>query len=120
MPDHLAAFGPVVDGVVVPDEPRRMLHSLSSKQQLTRLFATPTLPSNSPHRRLHSHTSSHHSFPSHARVPDLMLGVSSVESPSIFSAHEERNGISVARRDRVLRTLVRNLYDYHQQVCGFL
>ncbi|OTF79074.1 hypothetical protein BLA29_004904 [Euroglyphus maynei] len=49
-------------------------------------------------------------------IPDLMVGITRVESPTtIFSSHEERNGISVSRRDRLLRTLVRNLYDYHQQ-----
>ncbi|CAG2119289.1 unnamed protein product, partial [Medioppia subpectinata] len=37
------------------------------------------------------------------------------ESPCIFSANEERLGIDGSRRDRILRTLVRNLFDFHQQ-----
>lgn len=48
---------------------------------------------------------------------DLMFGVTRVESPFIFSATEERHGIDLSRRERILRTLVRNLFDYHQQVC---
>ena len=32
-----------------------------------------------------------------------------------MSAEEEKYGIEVERRDRILRTLVRNLFTYHQQ-----
>ncbi|KFM59615.1 Neuroligin-1, partial [Stegodyphus mimosarum] len=46
---------------------------------------------------------------------DLMFGSTRVESYFQFSAMEEKFGIDSARRDRVLRTLVRNLFTYHLQ-----
>ncbi|GFY40339.1 neuroligin-4, X-linked [Trichonephila inaurata madagascariensis] len=46
---------------------------------------------------------------------DLMFGTTRVESYFHFTAMEERFGIDSARRDRLLRTLVRNLYTYHLQ-----
>ena len=52
----------------------------------------------------------------HLQAYDTLFGFTRVESPFIFSAYEEKFGIDVARRDRILRTLVRNLFDYHQQV----
>ncbi|XP_017488109.1 PREDICTED: uncharacterized protein LOC108376414, partial [Rhagoletis zephyria] len=47
--------------------------------------------------------------------PDFLIGLTRVECPAIFSPLEERTGLSTARRDRILRTLVRNSFDYHQQ-----
>ncbi|OTF79794.1 hypothetical protein BLA29_007729, partial [Euroglyphus maynei] len=44
-----------------------------------------------------------------------MVGVTDVDSPCLFSDHETIYGVEPDRRDRILRTLVRNLYDYHQQ-----
>lgn len=46
---------------------------------------------------------------------DLMFGTTRVESYFLFTAMEEKFGIDSARRDRLLRTLVRNLYTYHLQ-----
>lgn len=49
---------------------------------------------------------------------DLLFGTTRVESYYLFTALEEKFGIDSARRDRLLRTLVRNLYTYHlQEVC---
>lgn len=49
---------------------------------------------------------------------DLMFGCTKVESYFQFSAMEEKFGIDSERRDRVLRTLVRNVFTYHlQEVC---
>ncbi|CAN7996040.1 unnamed protein product, partial [Ixodes hexagonus] len=81
VPDHLAAFGPTVDGTVVPGEPRVEMASRDS---------------------------------SYADY-DLLFGVVRFESYFLFTAHEEKHGFEVDRRDRLLRTLVRNLYSYHQQ-----
>ncbi|XP_064456167.1 neuroligin-4, Y-linked-like isoform X2 [Ornithodoros turicata] len=81
VPDHLSAFGPTIDGTVVPREPRdEMAMSGSSYADY-----------------------------------DLLFGVVRFESYYMFSAHEEKHGFEVDRRDRILRTLVRNLYSYHQQ-----
>ncbi|XP_055937679.1 neuroligin-4, X-linked-like isoform X2 [Argiope bruennichi] len=46
---------------------------------------------------------------------DLMFGATRVESYFHFTALEEKFGIDSGRRDRLLRTLVRNLYTYHLQ-----
>lgn len=181
MPDHLTGFGPIIDGIVVPQEPRILMYQMrqsiwlrqnyqqQQQQQNQSETAIPSWSTLSAHlHRIHSNNGArsssssssnsrnHHiinisnkmsasSLPVTAAfqqpqqqqqpqqsstssssswfywttsIPDLMVGVTRVESPTaIFSSHEERNGISVARRDRLLRTLVRNLYDYHQQVC---
>ncbi|GIZ01027.1 hypothetical protein CEXT_727311 [Caerostris extrusa] len=46
---------------------------------------------------------------------DLLFGTTRVESYFHFTALEEKFGIDSGRRDRLLRTLVRNLYTYHLQ-----
>lgn len=46
---------------------------------------------------------------------DLLLGTTKVESYFSFSAVEEVMGIDMKRRDRILRTMVRNLYNHHLQ-----
>ncbi|XP_076348081.1 neuroligin-4, X-linked-like isoform X1 [Tachypleus tridentatus] len=49
------------------------------------------------------------------RQYDLLFGVTRAESYFHFSAREEVIGIDLDRRNRIFRTLVRNLYNYHQQ-----
>ncbi|RWS06725.1 Neuroligin-4: X-linked-like protein, partial [Dinothrombium tinctorium] len=46
---------------------------------------------------------------------DLLLGVTKVESYRQFTSYDERHGIDPSRRDRILRTLVRNLFTFHLQ-----
>ncbi|XP_022647725.1 neuroligin-4, X-linked-like isoform X2 [Varroa destructor] len=47
---------------------------------------------------------------------DLLFGVVKFENSYFgFSSHEEKHGFEAERRDRIIRTLVRNLYSYHQQ-----
>lgn len=46
---------------------------------------------------------------------DLLFGVTRIESYFQFSSHEDKSGIEPDRRDRLLRTLVRNLFTYHLQ-----
>lgn len=81
VPDHLTAFGPTIDGVVIPGEPSYLMEKQSE------LFSQ----------------------------YDLLLGVSRIEYYFKFSSQEDRIGIEVPRRDRLLRTLVRNLFTYHLQ-----
>ncbi|RWS27014.1 Neuroligin-4: X-linked-like protein [Leptotrombidium deliense] len=45
---------------------------------------------------------------------DLMFGVTKVEYYR-FTKNDERNGIDTQRRDKILRTLVRNLFTFHLQ-----
>lgn len=49
---------------------------------------------------------------------DLMFGVTQAEGYNGIGWMEKR-GIDASRRDRILRTLVRNLYTYHLQVSSF-
>ncbi|KAF8766907.1 Neuroligin-4 like protein [Argiope bruennichi] len=81
VPDHLSAFGPTIDGVVVPGEPAEVMEK---------------------------HTDFFGQY-------DLMFGMTRIESYDQFSSQEDKSGIDVLRRDRLLRTLVRNLFTYHLQ-----
>ena len=82
VPTHLTAFGPVIDGIVIPNDP----HSI--------MFKPNSIFSNYP----------------------LLFGITKVESYELFTMYDERHGINASRRDRLLRTLVRNLFNYHLQV----
>ncbi|XP_055926942.1 neuroligin-4, X-linked-like isoform X2 [Argiope bruennichi] len=46
---------------------------------------------------------------------DLMFGVTRVESYFQISEKEEKDGLSIERRDKLLRTLVRNIFNFHLQ-----
>ncbi|RWS12481.1 neuroligin-4: X-linked-like protein [Dinothrombium tinctorium] len=46
---------------------------------------------------------------------DLVFGVTRGESHNYFTTYDERHGIDGTRRDRILRTLVRNLFNFHLQ-----
>ncbi|XP_015915685.1 neuroligin-4, X-linked isoform X2 [Parasteatoda tepidariorum] len=84
VPEYLTAFGPIVDGIVIPAEPEKLL------------LNTPTELQNVP-------------------KIDVLIGVTRIESFFYFGASEERYGIEAGRRDRILRTLVRNLFTFHLQ-----
>lgn len=81
VPDHLSAFGPTIDGVVVPGEPSDIMEK---------------------------HTDYFGQY-------DMMFGMTRIESYDQFSSQEDKAGIDILRRDRLLRTLVRNLFTYHLQ-----
>ncbi|GIY48882.1 neuroligin-1 [Caerostris extrusa] len=81
VPEHLSAFGPTVDGIVIPVDP---LTPMKEKESLFGQY-------------------------------DLLFGVTKSENGYHLSSYEENNGIDPNRRDRVLRTLVRNLFSYHMQ-----
>ena len=100
IPDYLTAFGPIIDSIVVPSDPRR--------------HQWPTSASTANNPKLNKQAINVGS------QYDLLFGVNRLESPCIFAANEERLGIDGSRRDRILRTLVRNLFDFHQQVINDL
>ncbi|CAG2169935.1 unnamed protein product [Oppiella nova] len=81
VPTHLTAFGPVIDGIVIPNDPAILMSDMNS------FYAN----------------------------YDLLFGVTKIEAYNQFTAHDERNGIDPQRRDRLLRTLIRNLFSYHLQ-----
>lgn len=110
VPDFLTSFGPIVDGIVIMAEPKESV-----------LNSDGTVPDglkgSSGNPGINSLTHGDPRIPTTPLVPfDLLFGVTKVETPPIFSSVEERLGIDIKRRDRILRTLVRNLFDYHQQV----
>ena len=82
VPTHLTAFGPVIDGIVIPADPQSLMLKQNS------VFGN----------------------------YNLLFGITKVESYNQFSMFDERHGIDISRRDRLLRTLVRNLFNYHLQV----
>lgn len=110
---HLTAFGPIVDDIVVPYEPRTSMEAAAYGTTSSSMF-NGNKPTNSPGGgggggMLH--------LPVTAFAGDILFGVTRVEVPDdVFSTNDEQNGIDVGRRNRVLRTLVRNLFDYHQKV----
>ncbi|XP_071033569.1 neuroligin-4, X-linked-like isoform X2 [Parasteatoda tepidariorum] len=81
LPDFLTAFGPTIDGIVIPNEPALLMKNYKD------LFGQ----------------------------YDMMFGVTKIESIFRFSAHEEKFGIDSLRRDRIFRTLVRNVFTFHLQ-----
>lgn len=98
----LSAFGPIVDGIVV-FEPRLIMESLA--------YGGNTPSSSSPGKSSQSNPTGH------VFSGDILFGVTRLQSPlGLFSAYDERYGIEVERRNQVLRTLVRNMFDFHQQV----
>lgn len=47
---------------------------------------------------------------------NLIAGTTSYESCNLFNDYDLINGVDNQRKDRMIRTLVRNLFDYHLQV----
>lgn len=84
IPAYLTAFGPTIDGTVIPEEPEKMFLNPSYDYQ---------------------------------RGPkvDILIGCTRSESFFDFGSFDEKYGIEPVRRDRILRTLVRNLFIYHLQ-----
>lgn len=109
-PEHLTAFGPIIDSIVVPFDPVHIYH-------YHQLYHSSSPSSSSSERATNPNKERANFDPlTLARSYDLMVGVTDVDSPCLFSDHETIYGVEPDRRDRILRTLVRNLYDYHQQV----
>ncbi|GFY37874.1 neuroligin-4, X-linked [Trichonephila inaurata madagascariensis] len=84
VPEYLTSFGPMVDGIVIPADPEKLV-----------LYPSPEMKN--------------------APKIDVLMGFTRVESFSFFTAADERYGLEGVRRDRMLRTLVRNLFTFHLQ-----
>ncbi|KAG8196300.1 hypothetical protein JTE90_023852 [Oedothorax gibbosus] len=85
VPMFLTGFGPTIDGIVIQNEPAAMMEDLSDEHQMN------------------------------TGLFDLMFGVTRVESYQYVTEQEEKNGLKIERRDKLLRTLVRNIFNYHLQ-----
>lgn len=82
VPSFLTAFGPTVDGIVIPNDPFIIMLNKTS------LFAK----------------------------YDLLFGATKTDSYYHFNEFDEKNGITFERKEKILRTLVRNLFTFHLQV----
>ncbi|XP_063372764.1 neuroligin-4, Y-linked-like [Cydia amplana] len=108
-PNFMTAFGPSVDGVVIKTD--------FAKDFLT-TFPTGDFPSFGPLNNMNQNYNIHSKRSDSGRRRfqnkyDLMFGVVTSEALWKFSAHDIQNGIDPDKRDRMLRTYVRNSYMYH-------
>ena len=142
VPEHLSAFGPIIDGIVIPSEPKAVYSAGDSSSggsfyssysggspaaqynsvvsSSSQAASASLLPQSSQSSSSSSSTSSGSMTTPGVISPapyDVLFGITRFEAPPfVFSSQEEKTGIDAVRRDRILRTLVRNLFDYHQQV----
>ncbi|KAI2795743.1 postsynaptic membrane assembly [Blomia tropicalis] len=94
VPDHLTAFGPIVDSIVIPYDPRTL--DQTNKVPMTNSMTSTIIGQQS---------------------YDLLLGLMDhrhYRGNCQFTDLEINDGIDSERRDRILRTLVQNLFDYQQ------
>ncbi|KAL0849711.1 hypothetical protein ABMA28_011675 [Loxostege sticticalis] len=108
-PNFLTAFGPSVDGVVIKTD--------FAKDFLT-MYSTGDFPSFGPLNNMNLNLNIHKKRSDSGRrlfqnKYDLLFGVVTSEALWKFSAHDVQNGIEPDKRDRMLRTYVRNAYTYH-------
>lgn len=97
------SFGPIVDGLLIPTDPRILMESSNgSSNHLSYLHPM----------GLRSSSASTISKPAHA----LLFGVTKTESPFIFTESEEKSGIDSLRRDKILYSFIKNIIDYYQEV----
>uniref|UniRef100_T1KY80 Carboxylesterase type B domain-containing protein n=1 Tax=Tetranychus urticae TaxID=32264 RepID=T1KY80_TETUR len=80
-PRFLTGFGPLIDGIVIANDPLSMMNDPTS------------------------------TFASY----NLIIGVTRLESYNLFSSYDFDEGLNEMRRDKIIRTLVRNVYSYHLQ-----
>lgn len=91
-PVHLSAFGPSVDGVVIKANSRRDILTQPAADDLN---------------------AKRNGGDSVVNRYDLMLGVVTNEALSGFTVTDMQMGFDSDRRDKILRTYVRNAYTYH-------
>ncbi|XP_063224894.1 neuroligin-4, X-linked-like [Bacillus rossius redtenbacheri] len=107
-PAHLSAFGPSVDGVVIrADLQREMLAHPGA--DLQGFAAGPAPPQGNAKRSGDAVLAASGA----AGRYDLLFGVVTAEALWRFSAADVQSGFEGERRDRILRTYVRNAYSYH-------
>ncbi|CAK1541355.1 unnamed protein product [Leptosia nina] len=106
-PNFLTAFGPSVDGVVIKTD--------FAKDFLT-VHGSGDFPSFGPLNNMFQNVHSKRSDSGRRLFQnkyDLLFGVVTCEALWKFSANDIQNGIEAEKRDRMLRTYVRNSYTYH-------
>ncbi|XP_050684612.1 neuroligin-4, Y-linked-like isoform X2 [Leptidea sinapis] len=105
-PNFLTAFGPSIDGVVIKTD--------FAKDFLT-VHASGDFPSFGPLNNMlpNVRKRSDNGRRLFQNKYDLLFGVVTCEALWKFSASDVQNGIEPDKRDRMLRTYVRNAYTYH-------
>lgn len=103
-PAYLNAFGPSVDGVVIKADFAKELVTYFKPQDLQNFMG----PINSNMKRSEATITPRGNNPY-----DLLFGVVTSEALWRFSNNDITAGFEGERRDRILRTYVRNAYTYH-------
>ncbi|XP_015782174.1 neuroligin-4, X-linked-like [Tetranychus urticae] len=139
---YLSGFGPIIDGLVVPSDPRLVMESVNSSSSINSILANIKKASsssfshyshNSVNTNIHSNGAGNNNNNGNNndnnvnsnmkqnafggnKPYQLMFGVTRVEAPILFNKDEEKQGIDLDKRDSILRTLVRNMVNYYQEV----
>ncbi|XP_018562603.1 neuroligin-3-like [Anoplophora glabripennis] len=103
-PAYLSAFGPSVDGVVIKADFAKELVTYFKPQDLQNFVG----PVNANMKRSEASLTPRGSNPY-----DLLFGVVTSEALWRFSSNDITAGFEGERRDKIIRTYVRNAYTYH-------
>ncbi|KAI7815487.1 neuroligin, partial [Rhyzopertha dominica] len=103
-PAYLSAFGPSVDGVVIKADFAKELVTYFKPSDLQSFVG----PVNANMKRSEATLTPRGSNPY-----DLLFGVVTSEALWRFSAKDIQDGFEGERRDKIIRTYVRNAYTYH-------
>ncbi|KPM08428.1 Neuroligin-like protein, partial [Sarcoptes scabiei] len=119
-PRFLSPFGPIIDGIVVIEDPRIMMESMAYQMTSSRSSSLNVYSSTNIYQKNSTQRYASLKNALWEQGPyfdgDIMFGVTQQLIPlNIFNGQEERFGISIEHRNRILRTLIRNLFDFHQQ-----
>ncbi|XP_030760903.1 neuroligin-4, X-linked-like, partial [Sitophilus oryzae] len=103
-PAYLSAFGPSVDGVVIKADFAKELVTYFKPQDLQSFVG----PVNANLKRSEATL-----VPKGSNPYDLLFGVVTGEALWRFSSNDIQAGFEGERRDKIIRTYVRNAYTYH-------
>ncbi|XP_050302601.1 neuroligin-4, Y-linked-like [Anthonomus grandis grandis] len=103
-PAYLSAFGPSVDGVVIKTDFAKELVTYFKPQDLQSFVG----PVNANLKRSEATL-----MPRGSNPYDLLFGVVTSEALWRFSSNDIQAGFEGERRDKIIRTYVRNAYTYH-------
>ncbi|XP_066143769.1 neuroligin-4, X-linked-like [Euwallacea fornicatus] len=103
-PAYLSAFGPSVDGVVIKADFAKELVTYFKPQDLQNMVGS----GNTNLKRSEATL-----MPKGSNPYDLLFGVVTSEALWRFSSNDIQAGFEGERRDKIIRTYVRNAYTYH-------
>ncbi|CAB3221151.1 unnamed protein product [Arctia plantaginis] len=109
-PSYLTAFGPSVDGVVVKTDYAKELLTFFIPNDLQGFSSVSGVNNQKADKRNGERI---FGIKGGQNKYDLLFGVVTSEALWKFSAQDIQNGFEGERRDRIIRTYVRNAYTYH-------